>query len=74
MKHLVASAFSAVVLGVVGFAFAADMPIKAVAPPPPPVATWAGLYVGITAATELGRLPTRSRQHSQRRRSGQMDS
>jgi outer membrane immunogenic protein len=53
MKHLVVSAFSAVVIGLVGSAFAADMPVKAVAPTPP-VATWTGLYVGVNGGYGVG--------------------
>ncbi|WP_426412897.1 outer membrane protein [Bradyrhizobium ganzhouense] len=33
----------------VGAAQAADMPLKAKAPPPPPVASWTGWYVGLNA-------------------------
>jgi outer membrane immunogenic protein len=37
---------SAMLVGSVGTAFAADMPLKAKAPPPAPVWNWTGFYIG----------------------------
>jgi outer membrane immunogenic protein len=36
-------------------ALAADMRVAAYAPPPPPVYTWSGCYVGGSAGTNSGR-------------------
>jgi len=42
-----------------GFAFAADMPVKAApAPPPTPVYNWTGWYVGVNAGASMGNVKT----------------
>jgi outer membrane immunogenic protein len=49
-------AATAFILGTSGSAFAADMPVKAPPPAPPPflVATWTGFYVGLNAGGNWG--------------------
>src|SRR5262249_4809108 len=47
MKKLLLISFALVALNVGGSAFAADMGVTAPLPPPPPVFSWTGLYIGI---------------------------
>jgi outer membrane immunogenic protein len=50
MKKLFLASAALVALNVGSSAFAADMPVKARrAPPPPPVYSWTGFYVGVNA-------------------------
>jgi outer membrane immunogenic protein len=46
---------SAMILGGIGSAFAADMPLKAKAPPPMVVDSWTGFYIGINGGGIWGR-------------------
>jgi outer membrane immunogenic protein len=47
MNTYLLATVSAIALG--NAVYAADMPVKAPVPPPAPVMTWAGLYIGISA-------------------------
>jgi len=48
-KHFTWIFASALVLGSLGSAFAADMPLKAAPPPVVPILNWTGWYVGVNA-------------------------
>lgn len=45
MKKIVIAALA--VLGSASAAFAADLPVKALAPPPAPLTDWSGFYIGV---------------------------
>jgi outer membrane immunogenic protein len=61
MRRLRFAALAAVaIIGFASVASAADMPRKApvYAPPPPPVWSWTGFYIGVNAGGSIGRDPT----------------
>jgi outer membrane immunogenic protein len=53
MKRLFLGSVALAALGMPG-AFAADRPVPAYAPPPPPAYTWSGCYVGASAGNSSG--------------------
>jgi len=61
MKKLFLASVALVALTVGGSALAADMPVKAKrVPPPPPVYSWTGFYVGVNGGYGWGHTPTTS--------------
>jgi outer membrane immunogenic protein len=55
MKHLGWAVAAVISVGSFGSAVAADMAVKAPAPPAP-ILTWAGFYAGINAGGDWGQL------------------